>query len=100
MCQIFGKLKIPNSPNSKVKKPKKFIFIEDKTNTVKGKIKDTKISTLLTLLCNNFCNSKSMSRNIMIGFVEVSCCPLVSRIALQGFLFVLLNEKVRCRYQT
>jgi hypothetical protein len=66
----------------------------------RGKIKETKISTLLTLLCNSFCNSKSMSRNIMIGFVEVSCYLLVLGIALQGFLYVLPNVKERCHYQT
>ena len=30
ICQIIGKLQIPNSPNSSVKKPKTFILIADK----------------------------------------------------------------------
>ena len=41
-CHIIGKLKIPNSPNSKVKKPKKFIFIDERISTVNGKMKETK----------------------------------------------------------
>jgi len=60
---------MPNSPNSKVKKPKKFIFIDDKTSTVNGKMKDIKIKTLLVLLSQSFCNSNFKRRNIFwIGF--------------------------------
>ena len=43
-CQITGKLKMPNSPNSKVKKPKTFIFSDDNRITKNGRIKDIKIS--------------------------------------------------------
>ena len=63
---MIGKLKIPNSPNSKVKNPKKLIFIEDNTKTVNGKIKEIKINTLLALFSQSFCNSKFISLN-MIG---------------------------------
>ena len=51
---MIGKLKIPNSPNSRVKKPKKFILMDDKISTVKGKIKDININTRLTLLSQSF----------------------------------------------
>jgi hypothetical protein len=60
----MGKLKMPSSPNSKVKKPKKFIFIDDNTKTVNGNIKDIKINMRLTLLSQSFCNSKFIRRNI------------------------------------
>ena len=65
ICQIIGKLKIPNSPNSSVKKPKKLIFIEDKTRTVNGKIKDININILLVLFNQSFCNSSCTSRIIV-----------------------------------
>ena len=64
MCQMIGKLKIPNSPNSNVKKPKKLILMEDRTNTVNGKIKEIKMSTLLALFNRSLCNSSFMSRNM------------------------------------
>ena len=64
MCQIIGKLKIPNSPNSKVKKPKKLILIEDNIKTVNGNMNDMKMSTLLALFNSNFCNSNFTSRNM------------------------------------
>ena len=54
MCHIIGKLKIPNSPSSSVKKPKKLIFTADKRITQNGKIKDININILLVLLSNNF----------------------------------------------
>jgi hypothetical protein len=66
MCQIIGKLKMPNSPNSKVKNPKKLIFIEDNTNTVNGKMNDINMRTLLVLLSNSFCNSKFNKRSISL----------------------------------
>ena len=65
ICQIIGKLKIPSSPSSKVKKPKKLIFIEDNTKTVNGKINDIKIRTLLVRLSQSFCNSNCIRRNII-----------------------------------
>ena len=65
-CQIMGKLKIPNSPNSKVKNPKTFIFNDESRITKKGKMKDMKIRILLVLFSNNFCNSKFKSRNIWL----------------------------------
>ena len=40
-CQIIGKLKMPNSPNSRVNKPKELIFNDDNKITKNGKIKDT-----------------------------------------------------------
>ena len=55
---MTGKLKTPNSPNSKVKKPNTFIRNDDNNITKKGKINDTKINILLVLLRNNFCNCK------------------------------------------
>jgi hypothetical protein len=64
MCQIIGKLKMPNSPNSKVKKPKKFILMDDNTKTVNGNINDIKMSTLLARFNNSFCNSNFISRNM------------------------------------
>jgi hypothetical protein len=64
MCQMIGKLKIPSSPNSKVKNPKKFILIEDNTSTVNGRMNDTKINTLLVRFSQSFCNSKFISRNM------------------------------------
>ena len=64
ICQIIGKLKIPSSPNSKVNKPKKLIFIDDIINTVKGRIKEIIINTRLTLLSQSFCNSNCIRRNI------------------------------------
>ena len=68
---MIGKLKIPNSPNSNVKNPKKFIFIEDKTRTVKGKIKLTNIRILLVRLSQSFCNSNCTSRIIVwIGYAN------------------------------
>ena len=45
---------MPSSPNSSVKNPKKFILIDDKINTVNGKIKDMKIKTTLTLFSQSF----------------------------------------------
>ena len=65
MCQMMGKLNIPSSPSSKVKKPKKFILMDDKIKTVNGKIKEIKMSTLLALFNNSFCNSNFMSRNML-----------------------------------
>ena len=68
---MIGKLKIPSSPSSKVKNPKKLIFIEDKTNTVNGKIKLINISILLVLLSQSFCNSSCTSRIIVwIGYAN------------------------------
>ena len=46
--------KIPNSPNSRVKKPKKLIFTADKRMTHSGRIKEININILLVLLSNNF----------------------------------------------
>ena len=89
ICQMIGKLKMPNSPSSRVKKPKKLIFIEDRMSTVNGRIKEINISTLLTLLNNSFCNSIFISRNIgsvLVGFIS---CRSIVKIALQDFLFVL-----------
>ncbi|GAA3599015.1 hypothetical protein GCM10022396_15350 [Flavivirga amylovorans] len=63
-CQIIGKLKIPNSPSSKVKKPNTLIFKEDNRITKKGKINETNMSILLVLLRSSFCNSKFKSRNM------------------------------------
>jgi hypothetical protein len=54
ICQMIGKLKIPSSPNSSVKNPKKLILIDDRIKTVNGKIKDMKIKTRLTLLSQSF----------------------------------------------
>lgn len=65
ICQMIGKLKIPSSPNSKVKKPKKLILMDERTKTVNGKINDIKMSTLLALFNNSFCNSNFMSRNML-----------------------------------
>ncbi|GGI57117.1 hypothetical protein GCM10011444_14260 [Winogradskyella haliclonae] len=73
MCQMIGKLKIPNSPNSKVKNPKKFIFIDDKTKTVNGSIKLTNMRTLLVLLSQSFCNSSCMSRIIFSDWLYEFC---------------------------
>ena len=73
-CQIIGKLKTPNSPSSKVKKPKTLIFNDDKRITKNGNIKDTKMSILLVLLSKSFCNSKFKSRNmrcILVGLVFI-----------------------------
>jgi hypothetical protein len=58
---------MPNSPNSKVKNPKKLILIDERTKTVKGKIKEIKIKTLLALFNKSFCNSNFISRNIAVG---------------------------------
>ncbi|GAB5565107.1 MAG: hypothetical protein Wins2KO_21700 [Winogradskyella sp.] len=66
ICHIIGKLKMPNSPNSKVNNPKKLIFIDDKISTVKGKINEIMIKTLLVLLSQSFCNSNDIRRNIMM----------------------------------
>jgi len=54
ICHIIGKLNIPNSPSSSVKKPKKLILTADKSMTQSGKMKDMNISILLVLLSNNF----------------------------------------------
>ncbi len=62
---MIGKLKIPSSPNSKVKNPKKSILIDDNINTVNGNIKDIKIKTLLVRLSQSFCNSNCIRRNII-----------------------------------
>jgi hypothetical protein len=70
ICQIMGKLNIPKSPNSKVKKPKKLIFIDDNIKTVNGKMKDIKINTLLVLLNSSFCNSNFRSRNMWLGLID------------------------------
>jgi hypothetical protein len=70
ICQIIGKLKIPNSPNSIVKKPKKLIFIDDNIKTVNGKINETKINTLLVLLNNSFCNSKLKSLSMRLVLMD------------------------------
>jgi hypothetical protein len=66
ICQTIGKLKIPNSPSSRVKKPKKLILIEDKTRTVNGNINDININTLLVLFSKSFCNS-IFKRRIILG---------------------------------
>ena len=65
-CQMIGKLKIPNSPSSKVKKPKTLIFIEDNRITKNGKTNDINMSILLVLFKSNFCNSKFKSRNMWV----------------------------------
>jgi len=65
-CQITGKLKIPNSPNSKVKNPKTLIFKEESSITKNGKMNEIKMSVLLVLLSNSFCNSKFRSRNMRL----------------------------------
>ncbi len=70
MCHIIGKLNMPKSPNSKVKNPKKFIFIEDSIKTVNGKINETKINILLVLLNNSFCNSILRSRNMRLVLID------------------------------
>ena len=70
MCHIIGKLKIPSSPNSSVKKPKKFIFMDDSTSTVKGSMNDMNINILLVLFSKSFCNSRLINRYIVIGFCE------------------------------
>lgn len=69
MCQIIGKLKIPNSPNSKVKKPKKSIFMEERIKTVKGNTNDININTLLVLFNNSFCNSRFKSLNMELVLI-------------------------------
>lgn len=58
---------MPNSPNSNVKKPKKLILIDDKINTVNGKINEMNIKTLLVRLSNSFCNS-SCTKRIILGW--------------------------------
>lgn len=70
-CQITGKLKMPNSPNSNVKKPKTLNFIDESKITKNGKINDIKMSILLVLLSNNFCNSKFKSRNMWLVLVVI-----------------------------
>lgn len=70
MCQMMGKLKMPSSPNSKVKNPKKLILMEDKINTVKGNIKEITINTLLALFNSSFCSSKLTSRNIGLVLID------------------------------
>jgi hypothetical protein len=64
MCQIIGKLKIPCSPNSIVKSPKKLILKDESKITKKGRINDIIIKALLVLLSNNFCSSRFKRRNI------------------------------------
>jgi len=54
MCHISGKLKIPYSPNSIVKRPKKLILNEDNKITKNGKMKEIMISTLLVLFSKSF----------------------------------------------
>jgi hypothetical protein len=54
MCHTIGKLKIPNSPNSRVKKPKKLILTAESRITNTGKINDTKIKVLLVRFSSNF----------------------------------------------
>jgi hypothetical protein len=68
ICQIIGKLNMPNSPSSNVKNPKKLIFMEDRTRTVNGKINETNMSILLVLFSQSFCNSSCTSRNICDWF--------------------------------
>ncbi|GAA4231624.1 hypothetical protein GCM10022291_04510 [Postechiella marina] len=70
-CQTIGKLNMPNSPNSSVKKPKTLIFKEDNNITKKGKIKDVNISILLVLFSKSFCNSKFSNRSILYVLVEL-----------------------------
>ncbi|GAA4955023.1 hypothetical protein GCM10023314_30900 [Algibacter agarivorans] len=62
---------MPSSPNSKVKKPKTLIFKDDRRITKKGKINDTKMSILLVLFSNNFCNSKFKSRNMWLVLIVI-----------------------------
>ena len=81
---------MPNSPNSNVKKPKTLIFIDESNITKNGKINDTKMSILLVLLSNNFCNSKFKSRNILVSF----CYQLIVKIALLNFLYVVLSALI------
>jgi len=64
MCHIIGKSKMPNSPNSRVKNPKKLILIADNRITKKGRIKDMNISTLLAVFDSSFCNSRFSNLNI------------------------------------
>ena len=92
ICHIIGKLKIPNSPSSRVKKPKKLIFTADKRMTHSGRIKDINISILLVLLSSNFCNS--MFSNLLVAY------QLIVRIVLLDFLFVLPNGSKRFHFQT
>lgn len=70
ICQMIGKLKIPSSPNSKVKNPKKLIFIEDRIKTVKGRIKEINIKTLLALFKSSFCSSKLINRNMELVLMD------------------------------
>lgn len=84
---------MPNSPSSKVKKPKTLIFIDDKINTENGKTKEINISILLVLLSNNFCNSSCKRRSILIGFL-ISYYLLVVRIVLLDFPYVVQDVKV------
>ena len=65
-CQTIGKLKIPNSPSSIVKKPKTLILNEDSSMTQKGNINDINMSILLVLLSKSFCNSKFKRRSISV----------------------------------
>jgi len=65
-CQIIGKLKMPNSPSSIVKKPKTLILNEDNNITKNGNIKDINMSILLVLLSKSFCNSKFKRRSIFL----------------------------------
>jgi hypothetical protein len=54
MCHMIGKLKIPNSPSSSVKNPKKLIFKADNKITQSGSIKEIKIKILLVLFSKSF----------------------------------------------
>jgi hypothetical protein len=54
ICHTIGKLKIPNSPSSRVKKPNTLIFSADNRITQSGKINEININILLVLLSNSF----------------------------------------------
>ena len=84
---------MPNSPSSKVKKPKTLIFIDDKIKTENGKINDINMRILLVLLSKSFCNSNCKRRNILIGFL-ISYYLLVVRIVLLDFPYVVQDVKV------
>jgi hypothetical protein len=62
ICHMIGKSKMPNSPNSRVKNPKKLILIADKRITKKGNTNEINIKTLLAVFDSSFCNSRFNNR--------------------------------------
>jgi hypothetical protein len=54
ICQIIGKLKTPSSPSSRVKNPKKLIFIADNKITHNGSRNDMNIKILLVRFSKSF----------------------------------------------